>query len=92
VTNVTTGGTQSTFATGFSTPEGLVFGGNRYIAGSGNNTVSYVGPGSGAATRFVSGFNGSTFITNQPDVIASPAPSSLMLLEAGSVTLAVGAY
>ncbi len=63
--------TVSTFASGFSDPQGLAFdaAGNLYVANDGNNTVSKVTP-AGVVSTFASGFNG-------PDGLAFDAAGNL---------------
>jgi hypothetical protein len=59
VSEVTSGGIVSTFASGFNSPRGLAFGtqGDLFVANFSDNTVSEVTPG-GAVSTFASGFNG----------------------------------
>jgi sugar lactone lactonase YvrE len=94
VTQVTPSKSGSTYATGLSSPSGLTFdsNGNLYIANFGSNTVGMVGPGGGSSTTFASGFDGPTFITEGPEINATPAPSSLMLVGTGAFTLAIGVW
>ena len=70
------GGAVTTFATGFSSPDGIAFdkAGNLYVANE-TGTVSLVGPGGGVATTFAAGLTG---------------PSGLVFDKAGDLLVANG--
>ena len=74
----------STFATGFSLPEGLAFDSsdNLYVGNSGNGTVSKVTPG-GAVSTFASGFPG------RPQYIAFDGSGNLFVTGYDTGTVSV---
>ena len=86
------GGVATTFASGFSAPEGLTFdaAGNLYVVNAGDNTVKMVGPGGGVATTFATGFDAPRAIVFVPGAASVPEPTSVTLMGIG-IAVAMGA-
>jgi hypothetical protein len=86
------GGVATTFASGFSAPEGLTVdsAGNLYVVNAGDSTVKMVGPGGGVATTFATGFTGAPRAILFVPEAAVPEPASAALMGVG-VAVASGA-
>ena len=86
ITQITPGGAQSTFASGFSFPTGLAFNsaGNLFVADNTFGSITKITPG-GAQSTFVSGLNNPFALAFQP----VPEPSVLGLLAIGAAALLI---